>query len=258
MNNIIAIALNTFREAFRNKILYSVVFFALILVAISAFLGSVSIGSQIHVIKDFGLFSLSFFGVVITIISGVSLLNKEIKQKTIFNILSKPVQRWQFILGKHLGLSLTVSILVSLMGLALVFFVACFEGQIDWLMFQAITFILFEIVVIAAVTIFFSSIVITTTLIGIFTLATYIAGRSIEYLSYFLNSDEGTNPALSFLVRSLDYILPDLSIFNITNTVIYGIPASAEHTLQALCYCLFYSAALLVCATVIFEKRELV
>lgn len=258
MNNIITIAKNTFREAFRNKIIYSVVLFAAVLIAASAFLGSVSIGSQVNVIKDFGLFSLSFFGVVITIISGVTLLNKEIKQKTIFNILSKPVSRWQFILGKHLGLSLTVCSLVSLMGIGLVAFVSIFEGKLDLLMFQAVGFCLLEIIVVAAITIFFSSIVITTTLIGIFTLSTYLVGRSIEYLSYFVTKGNETNPGFAALVSCLDWILPDLSLFNISNTIVYGIPVTADQALSALLYCIAYSAIMITCASFVFEKRELV
>ena len=107
---IYAIALNTFREAVRNKILYSVLAFAVLLVAISALFGSVTIGETQRVIKDFGLFALSFFGAISTIICGVSLLNKELKQKTIHNIISKPVARWEFIVGKYLGLSLTVGV----------------------------------------------------------------------------------------------------------------------------------------------------
>ena len=258
MNNVFAITINTFREAFRNKILYSVMLFAAVLISASAFLGSVSIGSQINVIKDFGLFSLSFFGVVITIISGVSLLNKEIKQKTIFNILSKPVSRWQFILGKHLGLSLTVCTLVALMGIGLVFFVALFEGKLDMLMFQAIAFCLLEVIIVAAVTIFFSSIVITTTLIGIFTLSTYLVGRSIEYLSYFTTHRDGAHPAFATLIYCLDLILPDLSLFNISNSIVYGIPVTASHAIEAIFYSLTYSAVMIVCATVVFERRELV
>ncbi|MCC6953509.1 MAG: ABC transporter permease subunit, partial [Deltaproteobacteria bacterium] len=96
---ITAIALNTFREAIRNKVLYSGFLFVALLIAGSALFGSVSVGSQIKVIKDFGLFSLSIFGAIVAVAIGVNLLNKELKQKTIYNILSKPVERWQFIVG---------------------------------------------------------------------------------------------------------------------------------------------------------------
>ncbi len=256
MDKIYAIALNTFREAVRNKILYSVLLFAVLLVGVSAFFGSVTIGDQEKVIKDFGLFSLSFFGAIITIISGVTLLNKELKQKTIYNILSKPVARWQFIVGKHLGLSFTVSVLITLMGIGFIVFVSFFEGKIDWLMFQAIIFIIFEIIVIAAVALFFSSIVVTTTLTGIFTLATYIAGRSISYFAFFTQAED-TNPAVKSIVSIFNMILPDLSLFNISNAVVYGQSVAFNNIIAAGLYAMGYSAVVLTFACLIFSRREL-
>ena len=138
MNKILSIALNTFREAVRNKILYSVVFFAALVVGAAALFGRVTMGDPVKVIKDFGLFSLSFFGAVITIITGVTLLGKEIKHKTVYNIISKPVDRWQFIVGKYFGLFFTVASLVTLMGLGFVLFVSIYEGKFNSLMFLSL------------------------------------------------------------------------------------------------------------------------
>ncbi len=253
---VVAISINTFREALRNKILYSVVFFALLLVSISAFFGTVTIGDRSRVIKDFGLFSLSFFGAIITIIAGVSLLNKELKQKTIYNILSKPVERWQFILGKYLGLTLTVSILVALMGIGLVCFLGVLEGRVDWLMFQGIVLILLEVVVIAAISMFFSSLVVTTTLSGLFTLGAYIAGRSMSSVRYYMLHSEEPNEALLTLVHLLDKVLPDLSLFNMNDLIVYGSPVSGGSFLHAVIYCGAYSLVALVLAVLIFERRE--
>lgn len=252
-----AIILNTFREAIRNRILYSAVLFAVLLVGVSAFFGAVSIGSQEKVIKDFGLFSLSFFGAIITILSGVSLLNKELKQKTVYNILSKPVERWQFIVGKYLGLTLTVGLLVALMGTGLIVFVSFFENRIDWLLFQGVLFVLLEISVIAAVAIFFSSLAVTTTLTGIFTLGFYIAGHSINYLKHFLKESETHNPTLTATIRVFDWILPDLSTFNVNDIIVYGTSVGIDHLGYALLYCVSYSAVALTLAALIFERREL-
>ncbi len=254
---IFVIALNTFREAVRNKVLYSVVLFAILMVGVSAFFGSVSIGEQERVIKDFGLFSLSFFGAIITILIGVTLLNKELKQKTIYNILSKPVSRWQFIVGKHCGLTCTVSLLVFMMGVGLVGFTACFEGRIDWLLLQATVFILLEVSIIAAVAMFFSSLVVTTTLTGMFTLGTYIAGHSIAYFKYFLQNPEVSNPALDRLVMVLDWIVPDLSLFNVADQIVYGKAAAPEQLAYAVIYAASYSLVALCLATLIFQRREL-
>lgn len=254
---IAAIALNTYREALRNKVLYSAVLFAVVLVGVSAFFGSVTIGDQVKVIKDFGLFSLSFFGAVITIICGVSLLNKEIKQKTIYNILSKPVSRWQFIIGKHIGLVLTVSVLVALMGVALVGFVAMFEGHIDWPLLQAVVFCILEVTVVASVAIFFSSVVVTTTLTGLFTLGTYIAGRSISYFKFFTEDSKNTNEGLRIVIKTFDWVLPDLSVFNVSDQIVSGLPISGAYFVNASLHCVAYSLTALLLAWIIFERREL-
>lgn len=253
-----AIALNTFREAVRNKIVYSVLLFAAVIVGISAVFGAVTLGSQIRVIKDFGLFALSFFGAVITIICGVSLLNKELKQKTVYNILSKPVARWQLILGKHLGLTFTVTVLVSLMGAALIGFVALFEGQPDWLLAQGVALTILEVTVVSSITLFFSSLVVTTTLTGIFTMGVYLAGRSISYLQFFLKEDsEGFNPALAGIINCANWVLPDLSLFNLGDQLVYGHGVSWNYFATAIVYCAAYSTVMLGLATVIFERREL-
>lgn len=257
MSKIFAIALNTFREALRNKILYSVLLFAIVIVGVSALFGSVTIGSQINVIKDFGLFSLSFFGAVITIISGVSLLNRELKQKTVYNILSKPVKRWQFIVGKHLGLTLTVSVLVTIMGMGLMCFVSIMSGELDLLILHGIIFAIMEVTVVAAVCIFFSSLVVTTTLSGLFTLGTYVTGRSIAYLKYFTTEGDNYDPALAPVVSALDMVLPDLSLFNFANQLVYGVTPQLADIGVAAVYALTYSACALTLAALIFAYREL-
>jgi ABC-type transport system involved in multi-copper enzyme maturation permease subunit len=99
MRKILALALNTGREAIRQRILYSILFFAVLMVAVSALFGAASIGDQVKYMKDFSLMSVSLFGVIIAIVLGVNLLHQELGRKTIVNILSKPVARWQFLVG---------------------------------------------------------------------------------------------------------------------------------------------------------------
>lgn len=255
MKKIWAIALNTFREALRNYILYSVISFAVLLVAVSAFFGGVTIGDQDKVIKDFGLFALSLCGAVLTIVSGVSLLNKELKQRTVYNILSKPVARWQFVVGKFAGLSGTTSILVALMGVGLVVFTAALEGRIDWLLFQGMLFVILEVILLSAVAVFFSSLVVTTTLTALFTLAAYVIGRSLGYLQWFLTR-EGS-PELKAVVRVCDIVLPDLSLLNAANYLVYGIGAPPALLLHAVVYVACYCTVLLILASLIFSRREL-
>ena len=254
---IYAIFLNTFREAVRNKILYSLVLFAFLLLGISAFFGSVTIGQQEQVIKDFGLVLCTFFGVLMTIVIGVTLLHKELKQKTVYNILSKPVPRWEFIVGKYFGLTVTVSLLVILMGMALMVFASCFEHRVDYRMGYGILFCLFEIAVVASIVIFFSSMAVTTTLTGLFTLGAFLAGHSISYLLAFA-SDASAAPMVRTMVHGVSWILPNLSLFNVNQVILYGGEISGSELGQAMLYSVSYSTVMLVLASLVFAKRELV
>src|SRR6476620_2880767 len=119
MRQVMALAINTAREAIRNRILYSILFFALLMVGISAVFGAASIGDQVKYMKDFSLMSVSLFGVIIAVVLGVNLLHQELGKKTIVNILSKPVARWQFLVGKFLGLLATLTIMMALLASAL-------------------------------------------------------------------------------------------------------------------------------------------
>ena len=180
-----AIAHNTFREGLRSKVAYSLLALAAGALGVALLFGSVTIGGELSVVKDFGLFSLSLFGTLLAVTSGVNLLNKEIQRKTIYNILSKPVARWQFIIGKFLGLCLTIFPLNTLLILGVVALCFSLEGRLDLMLLVPYLFSLLEVTVIAAVVIFFSSFITTPTLVGILAFATYLAGHSIQYLQHF-------------------------------------------------------------------------
>lgn len=255
---IIAIAQNTFKEAVRNKIIYSVLFFQILLIFAATVFAKVTMGDTIKVIKDFGLFSLSFFGMILSIVNGVSLLSNEIKQKTIYNILSKPVSRTQFILGKFIGLFSINAFLISLTGLGFIVYVWLLSGELDTLLFLGLGYTLLEVLILSALTIFFSSIVITVTLTGIFTLASYLAGRSISYLNYFFQQEENKNPLVEFFLKICDFIVPDLSVLNVADKIVYGVNPGASHFANGLVYSASFSAVALILAILIFSKRELI
>lgn len=261
MNLVLAIALNTFREAIRNKILYSVVFFAALVIAASALFGKVTLGDTVRVIKDFGLFSLSFFGAILSIVIGVSLLDRELRLKTIYNILSKPVSRTKFILGKYLGLCLTSVVLISLMGLGLIAFTSVYSGQLETGLFEGLVYVILEVIIMSAVVIFFSSIVVTITLSGLFSLATWMAGRSFDSIGQFFtgNTSAAQEPSAlaGFLTNLLEYALPDLTRLNVADAIVYGESAGAEHLAYAASYSVLYSAGLVLLAIIFFHKREL-
>jgi ABC-type transport system involved in multi-copper enzyme maturation permease subunit len=255
MRKVWAIALNTFRESMRSKVLYSIMFFALILVAVSAFFGAVTIGDQVVVIKDFGLMSISFFSVAFAVISGSALLHKELSKKTVYNILAKPVARAEFVFGKYVGMVITVASMLLLMGLALSVFASLFEDSIDFRLFTAYLYSFLELLVICAAAIFFSSLVVTPMLSGLFTFGIFLAGRSAGNVLYFIASDPAPSLGDSIL-RSLSWILPRLDLLNVGNDLVYGASISKDHLAWSMAYAIGYSAILLILATAIFRRRE--
>ncbi len=251
---ILAIALNTSREAVRNKILYSILFFACLITGISALFGAASIGDTGKFVRDFSLFSISLFGVVTTVVLGVNLLNKELVKRTIYNILSKPVGRWEFVLGKFLGLLATLLVMTALMSIAFLAMLWVLERRIDWEMLPAIGAMCMELSILLAVAIFFSSIVVTPALAGLFTIATFVAGRSAPMLFYFFSEEYPAG--LRYSMRALYEILPHLDRFYVADRIVGGVPLPAEYYIYALAYALAYTALLLVLSVVIFRRRE--
>jgi len=254
MGGIKTIAFATFRELLRNKILHSVFAFLFLLLCVSALFGSVTIGDRIAVIKDFGLFALSLAGCGVVAISGVNLLDKELRQKTIYNVLSKPVSRSQFIIGKYLGLVLLVSVLLSLMGLCIVIFTAGFEGAVDTRLFQGVLLVILEDIILSAIAILFSTVVVTTSLAGVFTFAVYLAGHSVSALLTF---GEESSAAKESLLKLIYYTLPDLSLYNQTTQVFYGAGLSPLYFSWAIFYALSYSCACIAISCLIFCRRDL-
>lgn len=250
------IAINTFRESVRSKLLYSVLFFAAMMVAISALFGSVTIGDQVKVIKDFGLFAISFFSVAYAVISGATLLHKELSRKTVYNILAKPVPRAEFLCGKYCGMLITVALMIGLMTAALLVFCFFFEQRIDWLLPQAAVFIVLQLLIVCACTIFFSAIVVTPMLSGAFAFGIFLAGRSSEYVLHLIERLPAEGGLLRPLLHGIYWLLPHLNDMDVASQTVYGISAGAGAMGYACLYAAAYAGALLVLATLIFSRRE--
>jgi len=250
-----AIALNTAREAIRNKLLYSILLFAVVVVAVAALFGSVSIGDPMKFVKDFSLMSMSLFGVAIAVMLGVSMLHKEIGRKTIYNILSKPVARWEFIVGKFLGLVATLVLVVAIMTGALLAIVAAFEGRIDWTLALGAGTTVLELMILVGVALFVSAVVVTPTIAGLVTAAAFVAGRCAGYLDYFGGPDQPL--VLRGIARALYWTLPHLDRLNVANHVSYGDPVAPTYVMTVGVYAFAYTGILLLLAIFMFSRREL-
>lgn len=256
MRKVFAIALNTGREAVRNRILYSILFFAVLMVGVAAVFGAASIGDQTKYMKDFSLMSVSLFGVIIAVVLGVNLLHQELGKKTIVNILSKPVARWQFIVGKFLGLLATLTVIIAVMSSGVTGGFTLFTGRLDWGFVVASFATLLEIMIVIAVALFFSSLVVTPALAGMFTAATFIAGRSATYLLYFLNGDHP--PAVRTLAHALYWALPRLDRFTVADQIVYGAVPDPSYLAMLAAYAAAYAAILLLLSIGLFARREFV
>jgi ABC-type transport system involved in multi-copper enzyme maturation permease subunit len=255
MNNIFVIALNTCREAIRSKVLYLLFFFAVILILLSLFFGSVTIGDRNKVVTSFSLFAISIFSVLYAVISGVIFLNKELSKKTIYNILAKPVSRLEFLLGKYFGLLFTTILIVILMSIATSLFLWLLEGNLNFYIYQASASIIFELILICAFAIFFSSIVVTPILSGAFTFGVFLAGRSSSYILNLISSPdviEGLKPVLN----SVYQLIPHLDWINLNDETVYQISASYQHISYSFMYSIGYAGILLILASYIFTRRE--
>jgi ABC-type transport system involved in multi-copper enzyme maturation permease subunit len=241
----------TFKELRRSRILFLVLFFAFVVVVLSAFFGAVAIGDQIKIIKDFGLFCISIFASLFCVISGASLLEKELSRKTIYNILGKAVHRYEFILGKFFGMAAVAVVLVIAMGISLTGYVALFDGKVSLPLIQAIYFVMLEVVFVAAAAIFFSSLVVTPLLNGLFTISLFLAGRSA---SYVLQLAENLQiPA----IKGLYWILPHLDMLYVANTAVYEILQPFSFMVSATLYIILYATTLLALSVLSFESRQL-
>ncbi len=257
MEALLSIALNTFRELVRGKVLYTTLFFCIAVVLVSSLFGSVTIGDQSMVIKDFGLFSISLFSAAFAVIAGASLLHKELSLKTVFNILAKPVQRWQFLAGKFLGMFLTTLLMIGIMGVLLLAFVFLFERTVDIRLLVSLIYISFEMVIVCAAAIFFSSLVVTPALSGLFTFGFFLAGRSVEYVLYFVKEGMAVGWK-AYVLQALYYVLPQLTALNVSSDVVFDGASllTMARLLWSLLYVVSYACVLLGLASLAFRRRE--
>jgi ABC-type transport system involved in multi-copper enzyme maturation permease subunit len=252
MTQIIAIARNTFLETIRDRILNAIVVFAVLLIGASILLGQLSAGQDVKIIKDLGLASLGFFGVIIAVFVGTSLVHKELDKRTVFVVLTKPVQREVFLVGKLLGLLATLTVLVVAMGAAYMGLLAILKVPVTVGVFQAIGFSWLELLVLTTVTLVFSTFS-TPVLCMLYAFALYFIGHNA---STFYGLAKKAGAGLRELLLALYYVMPNLEIFDIKNKVVYNYTATSAEVTWALVYAFGYSAFLFAIAALIFRRRE--
>jgi ABC-type transport system involved in multi-copper enzyme maturation permease subunit len=250
------IALNTFREAVRDRVLYNLIFFVLLLVASAPLFSEISIGMERLILVNVALSSISLFGVIIAIFIGIGLVSKEIEKKTLYTILSRPVRRWEFIVGKYLGLMVTLLVNALLMtaGFYLALLITAHGlKKADALLLVAVYFTVLQFLMVTAITLLFSTFS-TPIFSAIFAFALFVIGTFAEDLRSFAAMSHGATKAI---VTAVGYIVPNFASLNVIAQVVHDQPISGRLILMNTLYALLYSAAVTAGAVVIFERRNL-
>ncbi len=250
------IAANTFREAVRDKVLYNLILFALLLVGAAVLFGQISMDIERIVVINLSLTSITIFGVVIAIFIGIQLVSKEIEKKTLYTVLARPVRRWEFILGKFLGLIETLAVNTLFMALgfyAALFYVSHGLHKSDLNVLLAIYFIVLQFVIITALALLFSSFS-TPIFSAIFAFALFIIGTFADDLKNFAKLSEGMT---RWVVAGAAYLLPNFGSLNVMSAVAHDQPVTFALFVHNSLYAALYSSTALCGAVLIFERRNL-
>ena len=251
------VALNTFREAVRDRVLYSLVFFALLMMAAAILVGQISIGIEDTVIVTLGLSAISMIGLLIAVFIGVALVSKEMDKYTLYALLAKPVQRWEFLLGKFGGLVLTLAVNTAAMALGLLVVMLYVKHSLqgsDAVVLVAVYFILLKLALVVALALLFSCF--TTPLLAIlFTVGLYIVGLYVQELRDM--PLEVMSPAMSSFTKWLPYLLPNFENFNVMAMAAHGRAVPGALILQNTLYAVVYCTIVLTAAAAVFSRRNL-
>lgn len=250
---ILTIAWNTFRESIRDRILYNLLIFSLLLIGGTVFIQDLTVSTQRRVMLDLGLASISIFGTMMAIFLGIGLVYKEIDRRTIFTIASKPISRASFIVGKFIGQLITLVVNLSIMTFVLMVAFRFVFGEFNWTPLPTVLFLFLELMVLTSIAMLFSSFS-TPTLSAIFTLSIWLMGHLVADMRSFAAHSKRT--IFSDWLVPLTHVIPDLERFNLKNWATYGDPIAPETYMLSIALGLLYTAFFLGGAMIIFENRD--
>lgn len=261
-----AVALNTFREAVRDRVFYNLLLFAVLLVGTSLVIGQLAAGQDVKIIKDLGLAASLLFGVGIAIFIGIQLVAREVERRSVHATLSKPVSRAVFLLGKYFGLLLTLGVNIAVMTAALFAVLTVYwrltppgvqsvwtAPAVDPRLLIALGLIYVELAVVTAIALLFSTYS-SALLSATFATAIWVAGHFVGDLRTL--EQVGASGATSWVAWMVSWVLPNLALFDVKAEVVHGITIPVGQVTAAIGYGGAYSAAVLLLAVVIFQRRD--
>jgi ABC-type transport system involved in multi-copper enzyme maturation permease subunit len=266
MVKILAIAHNTFREAVRQKLLYGLVFFTILLIIASSFLGQLSIANaETKIVKDMGLASIFIMGAFISLSMGISLVFKEIDRKTIYTILAKPVSRFEFILGKFFGLIFTVGVEIFLMTCLVYGLLATYPESLDWNLWKAVVLIYTELCILVSITLVFSSYS-SSFMTSLFCFSFLIVGHLTDDLIAIMADKERwyerrklMTPFKEFFFDAGEKLISifNLDYFAINSKIVHGVNIPWSYVLYCAMYGFCFILLFLFVANYIFSRKDL-
>jgi ABC-type transport system involved in multi-copper enzyme maturation permease subunit len=260
------IAVNVFRESVRDKVLYNLVAFAILLIGASVLIGQLTAGQEVKIIKDLGLASMSVFGLFMAVFIGIGLVAKEVERRSIYALLAKPITRTELVLGKYAGLVLTLIVNLAIMTVAFYAVLAWMNWQasdalrrsweapaLDPALLKAIFLVLIQLMIVTAVALLFSTFS-SPLLSAALTFGLYVIGHFNADLRNF----EGVVPSrpVAWLARGLYYLLPNFAPLDIKAQAVHGTPVPWSYLALTTGYAVLYIAALLTLAAWIFSRRD--
>jgi ABC-type transport system involved in multi-copper enzyme maturation permease subunit len=262
------VAWHVFKEGVRDRVLYAIVAFALLLVAASLLIGQITAGEDVKIIKDLGLATIELAGILMTVFIGVGLVAREIDRRSIFALLTKPLARWEFIIGKYLGLVLTILVNLAAMAVALYLMLAYLDWRAlpverqaldapatDPRLLIAVVMIAAEMALLTAVALFFSTFSSSALLSITFTVGIFLSGLLSQDLRRFGDIVE-VPPFTASAVAAVGWIVPAFSAFDVKAQVVHGLPLAPSFVLLTLTYAGCYIVAILAASVTIFSRRE--
>ena len=257
MSRVLIVARNTFREAVRDRVLYNLVFFALLMIAAAVIVGQISMDIETVVMISLGLSAISLIGLLIAVFTGVGLVSKEIDKRTLHAVLARPLQRWEFLLGKFAGLVLTLAVNTAAMAAGLFAALLVVKHSLvrgDAVVLAAVYFILLKLMLVVALAMLFSCF--TSPLLAIlFTGGIYVAGLFVSEL----RSLQVTNltPRMQKFFAVISYILPNFGNYDVMGAAAHGRGIAGRLLVNNTMYTLLYCAIVLCAAAVIFSRKDL-
>lgn len=257
MSRVLIVARNTFREAVRDRVLYNLVFFAFLMMASAVIVGQISMDIETVVMISLGLSAISLIGLLIAVFTGVGLVSKEIDKRTLHAVLAKPLQRWEFLIGKFAGLAVTLAVNTAAMAAGLFLALWLVKHSIargDVVVLVAVYFILLKLMLVVALAMLFSCF--TSPLLAIlFTGGLYLAGLFVSELRTLQLTN--LTPQMQKFFKVISYVLPNFGNYDVMGAAAHGRGVAGTLILHNTLYALLYCAIVLSAAAVIFSRKDL-